>query len=71
MENAFAAKVLLFIQLCKFIAQEIYFFMQYSEFIAQNRSVQHYSKGCFYTAAVLKSVRVQKKSALVMQIQWI
>ena len=21
--------------------------MQYSEFIAQNRSIQHYSKGCF------------------------
>jgi hypothetical protein len=32
-----AAKVLLFIQLCKFIAQKIYFFMQYGEFIAQNR----------------------------------
>ncbi len=43
--NLFFAKVLLFIQLCKFIAQKIYFFMQYSEFIAQNRSIQH-DKSC-------------------------
>ena len=44
--------------------------MQYGEFIAQNRSVQHYSMGCFYTA-LLKSVRGTKKSALVMQILWV
>jgi len=33
--SKFAAKILLFIQLCKYIEQKMYFFIQYSIFIVQ------------------------------------
>ena len=38
----FAAKILLFIQLSKYIEQKMHFFIQYIIFIAQNRSINHY-----------------------------
>ena len=43
----YAAKILLFIQLYKYIEQKMYFFIQYSEFIAQKSAPKECQNALF------------------------